>query len=373
MQNADVIVVGGGMFGSSIAYGLARLGQDVVVLDEGDNALRAARGNFGLVWVQSKGNGMQRYHEWSRESAMLWGDFAAELRDVADVDVAHRGGGGIELLLGDEELETRKRYIAEMQAQAEEIPYEGEIIGRREVEEMLPGVRLGQNVVGASFHPHDGDVNPLLMLRALHAAMQREGARYFTDHRVETVDYDGSTFVARTKHGDFTAPKFVLAAGHGAPRLGSMVGLDIPIRPQRGQVLITERMEPMFRMPMGSIRQTNEGTVQLGNSKEDVQFDESTTLDVTRRIAGRAVAIFPQLAGLRLIRTWGCIRVLTPDGAAVYDESETCPGAFVATSHSGVTLGAINARHVAAWIAKGETQPGFEKFSARRLDVQAAA
>jgi glycine/D-amino acid oxidase-like deaminating enzyme len=65
--------------------------------------------------------------------------------------------------------------------------------------------------------------------------------------------------------------------------------------------------------------------------------------------------------------------VLTPDGAAIYDESETHPGAFVATSHSGVTLAAINARHVARWIAAGETQPGFEKFSARRFDVQAAA
>ncbi|MPY75949.1 MAG: FAD-dependent oxidoreductase [Alphaproteobacteria bacterium] len=57
-ETADAIVVGGGMFGSAIAYGLVRAGLDVVVLDEGDNVLRAARGNFGLVWVQSKGLGM---------------------------------------------------------------------------------------------------------------------------------------------------------------------------------------------------------------------------------------------------------------------------------------------------------------------------
>jgi glycine/D-amino acid oxidase-like deaminating enzyme len=59
--------------------------------------------------------------------------------------------------------------------------------------------------------------------------------------------------------------------------------------------------------------------------------------------------------------------------AAIYDESQSHPGAYVATSHSGVTLAAINARHVARWITSGAMQPGFERFSARRFDVQAAA
>ena len=373
MQNADVIVVGGGLFGSAIGYGLALDGQKAVVLDEGDGALRAARGNFGLVWVQSKGLGVQRYQEWSRESAELFTDFADDLNDRTGIDVAYRGGGGVELLLGEEEVEERKRYIAQMQEQAGDVRYEGEIIGRADLQKMLPDIRLGRDLIAASYSPHDGDVNPLLLLRALHAAIPRVGGSYLTDHRVDSIDHDGNAFVAQTSRGPFTAPKIVLAAGHGAPRLGPMVGLSVPIVPQRGQVLITERVQARFPMPMGSIRQTNEGTMQLGNSKEDVGFDNGTTTDVTRRIATRAVRCFPQLASVRLVRTWGCIRVLTPDGAAIYDESESCPGAFVATSHSGVTLAAVNARHVANWIAGGQKQPGFEQFSARRFDVQAAA
>ncbi|MCG8547390.1 MAG: FAD-binding oxidoreductase [Alphaproteobacteria bacterium] len=373
MRSADVIVVGGGLFGSAIGYGLAQDGQQAVVLDEGDGALRAARGNFGLVWVQSKGLGVQRYQEWSRESADLFPDFADELRDLTGIDVAYRGGGGVDLLLGEAELEERKRYIAQMQQQAGAIRYEGEIIDRVEVQKMLPDIRLGPDLIGASYSPHDGDVNPLLLLRALHAAIPRVGGRYLTEHRVESIDHNGSAFVAQTTQGPIAAPKIVLAAGHGAPRLGPMVGLSVPIVPQRGQVLITERVRARFPMPMGSIRQTNEGTMQLGNSKEDVEFDSGTTTEVTRRIASRAVRCFPQLASVRLVRTWGCIRVLTPDGAAIYDESESNPGAYVATSHSGVTLAAVNARHVARWIAGGQKQPGFEEFSARRFDVQAAA
>src|SRR3546814_3550343 len=95
MQRAEIIVVGGGLFGPAIAYGLARSGINVALLDEGDEALRAARGNFGLVWVQSKGMGFQRYADWSRESAQLWTDFAAELEETTGIALAHRNRGGL--------------------------------------------------------------------------------------------------------------------------------------------------------------------------------------------------------------------------------------------------------------------------------------
>ena len=68
MQRYDAIVVGGGLVGSAIAYGLVRAGLKVTLLDEGDVALRAARGNFGLVWVQSKGDGAPDYQRWTRRS-----------------------------------------------------------------------------------------------------------------------------------------------------------------------------------------------------------------------------------------------------------------------------------------------------------------
>src|SRR5207249_4128728 len=68
----DVAVIGGGLVGSAIAYGLARLQRRVVLLDEGDVAFRAARGNFGLVWVQGKGLGLPRYGDWTQLSARRW-------------------------------------------------------------------------------------------------------------------------------------------------------------------------------------------------------------------------------------------------------------------------------------------------------------
>jgi glycine/D-amino acid oxidase-like deaminating enzyme len=370
MEISDVIVVGGGLFGPATAYGLRQHGLDTTVLDDGDDVLRAARGNFGLVWVQSKGMGMHRYHDWSRESANLYHDFTAELREYSGTDIAHRNDGGMHLLLGEAEREQRRREMDIMRQQAGADDYECEIIEREDVAKMLPGVRLGDDVVGASFSKHDGDVNPLKLLRAIHSSFRHMGGTYHPDSRVENIRHDGSVFIAETKNGSFAAPKIVLACGHGITKLAPMVGLETPIVPQRGQVLVTERAEPTLGMALGNIRQTDEGTVQIGNTEEEVEFDDGTTLSASQTMAKRAVKTFPQLAGLQLIRTWGCIRVLTPDKCAIYDESEEYPGAYVATSHSGVTLAAVNARHTAKWIATGETPPGFEEFSAKRFKTE---
>src|SRR3546814_13595958 len=81
----------------------------------------------------------------------------------------------------------------------------------------------------------------------------------------------------------------------------------------------------------------------------------------------------PALARLRLVRTWGALRVLPPDKFPIYEESAAYPGAYVATMHSGVTLAAVHARRLPEWILEGRTEDGFEAFATARFDVQAAA
>ena len=84
--------------------------------------------------------------------------------------------------------------------------------------------------------------------------------------------------------------------------------------------------------------------------------------------------MFPRLAPLNVVRTWAALRVMTQDGFPIYDQSSECPGAFVATCHSGVTLAAIHALTLAPLIAKGEwPAETFEAFSSRRFHVQKAA
>lgn len=152
-----------------------------------------------------------------------------------------------------------------------------------------------------------------------------------------------------------------------------MVGLSAPVRPERGHVIVTEKTAPFLKFPVGYIRQTDEGGVMIGDSFEDAGFDTTVRPGVTSTIAERAVRVFPLLGKLNVVRTWAALRVLSPDGFPIYEQSVTMPGAFVATCHSGVTLAANHALALAPHIAAGKLPEEFDVFSARRFDVPKAA
>src|SRR5258707_12349226 len=107
MRQFDAIVIGGGLVGAAIGYGLARAGLAVAMVDEGDVAFRASRGNFGLVWVQSKGLGAPHYQRWSRSSAAVWPALAAQLAEQTGLDIGLRQPGGVYFCLRDAEMERR--------------------------------------------------------------------------------------------------------------------------------------------------------------------------------------------------------------------------------------------------------------------------
>jgi len=368
----DVAVIGGGLVGSALAWGLARAGQRVAVLDEGDVAYRASRGNFALVWVQSKGLGMPQYAHWSARSADAWSGFADTLKAQTGIDVSYERPGGFHLVLSQREYDTRKSLLERLYAQPGLDGFDYAMLDHAEVKRRIP--HIGPEVVGASYSTRDGHCNSLRLFRALNAGMQQHGATYLSDHIVERLDYAGREFRLGTKHGEIRAGKVVLAAGIGNARLGPMVGLHVPVRPQRGQLIVTEKTAPFLRYPVATVRQTDEGGVMLGDSQEEAGFDPTVGTPVIAVLADRALRMFPQLGSLNIVRTWAALRVMTQDGFPIYEQSASCPGAFVATCHSGVTLAANHALVVAPCIAQGALpRDTFGVFSARRFDVQVAA
>ena len=367
----DIAVVGGGIVGSAIAYGLAQRGRRVTVLDEGDRAQRASRTNFGLVWVQSKGDGMPAYMRWTRRAANLWPAFATRLKEETGIDTEYRKPGGVMYCLGEEGLAERRAKVEKLRAQAD--IYGTEMLDRAQLDALMPAARFGPDVAGASYCAHDGHVSPLRLLYALHAAMDQIGVQYRPESPVPSLSYRAGRFLIATPRGPLEAERLVLAAGHGTPMLAAQVGLHVQLVAERGQLLVTERMRPFLPLPGSGIRQTEDGTVMIGTSKENTQFDDRTTVAVGSRMASNALRILPELAGVKINRSWAGIRVLTPDGCPVYAESATCPGAFVALCHSGVTLAAVHAGDFAEVIAAGRLPDSMNDFHPRRFDVPAAA
>src|SRR5437588_327141 len=129
-HEADVAVIGGGLVGAAIAWGLVRAGRKVVVLDEGDVAFRASRGNFALVWVQGKGLGMPEYALWTRRSSDQWAAFAASLKQQTGLDVKFQRPGGFHLCLSERELENRANALNRLHNQPAMAKHDYEMLDR---------------------------------------------------------------------------------------------------------------------------------------------------------------------------------------------------------------------------------------------------
>jgi len=364
----SVIIVGGGVVGLSIAYGLLKKGENVIVLDGADTESRASHGNFGLVWVQGKGGAQApHYAAWSRQSSELWEGFAQDLFDDSGVDVSLSQSGGIEYFTDEAELADYSDRLTSLRSSLHnEYPFD--ILDRNTLKNYVP--EIGKKVVGGVFTNMDGHVNPLNLLRALSIAVRKGGGKVQTGVQVIDFQSQGDSCTAVLADGSKVAgDKLVLAAGLGALKLGQKLGFKVPVRPQQGQVLITEKLPFFLRYPSGTLRQVNEGGVQIGATKAEVGHNDNEDIPTIAKLAKHATDIFPHLGNVQLVRSWAALRIMSPDGLPIYQRSEDVPCATYVTCHSGITLSAIHARLIPDWILESNTAPDVSLFSESRFYV----
>ncbi len=365
-MTSDYAIIGGGIVGLSTAWGLLKRGLRVTVLDGDDGSFRASRGNFGLVWVQSKGMDQPRYAQWSQESAAAWAGFAAELNDATGHDLGLEQKGGYDFHFSEETLEaTVAKYEILKEKLGGNYPYE--VLGHNALRREEPAI--GPKVVGAILHHQDGHANPLKLLQALADDVRRLGGVILNGKQVVSVDKT-DLFCIKCEDGtEVRSRKTILSAGLGAMSLGPMLGFKAPIRPQRGQVMITEKLPKLINRPSLIARQVDEGGIQIGATNEEVGLDDHVTQPGLSGLAAEAIAAFPALAKAQLVRSWGALRILSPDGLPIYQESSEMPGAYLVTCHSGITLAAAHARFLPDWLEGAGAAPNLEVFSEDRFSV----
>ncbi|MEQ8831486.1 MAG: FAD-dependent oxidoreductase [Alphaproteobacteria bacterium] len=363
-MESDYAIIGGGVVGLSVAWGLLKRGLSVTVLDGDDGSFRASRGNFGLVWVQSKGMNQPRYARWSQQSAGAWAEYAAELADATGRDIGLRQEGGYDLHFSEEELQdTVAKYEELKRKLGGDYPYE--VLGSNALRREEPNI--GPSVVGAILHHQDGHANPLRLLRALAQDVRTLGGTVLTGKHVTDVDRKDLFRITCSDGTEIRSRKTVLSAGLGAIELGPLMGFRAPVRPQRGQVLITEKMPKIMNRPSLIARQVDEGGIQIGATNEEVGLDNGVTPAGLSRLAAEAVRAYPILARANLVRSWGALRILSPDGLPIYQESPEMPNAFLVTCHSGITLSAAHARFLPDWLEKTSAAPDLEVFGEDRF------
>lgn len=371
-RTQKITIIGGGLVGLSVALSLLKAGQRVRVLDGADGDARASQGNFGLIWGQGKGWNFAPYANWTFDALTAWPAFAQQLRELSGIDVALDQSGGYEFFTDPTAMDSFK---AELVQQASHL-------GNRACYETLSGddlrhemTGIGSDVVGASFSPRDGHVNPLRLLRALRCSVQTMGGHVRLGATVSSIrPQPRGGFALTLAEGEaFYTEQVVLCAGLGAASLARDLGFITQVRPQLGELLITEKLSDRLPFLSSTIRQVDEGGVQIGGTKADAGLDDRESLRVMSDLARHAVTVFPALADVRVVRAWGALRVMSPDGYPVYAKSAAHPGAFLVSCHSGVTLAPLHASVLADWILNTSPTPDLEAFDERRFALSYAA
>ncbi len=197
---------------------------------------------------------------------------------------------------------------------------------------------LASDVKGAAFTPNDGAVNPFRLVAAYRRAAERRGARFAFHSKVMSIQRDNGRFSIASASGTYTARAVVLACGAWTADVGQLLGLKVPIEPIRGQVLVTELLEPVMTRTLGVMRQTARGEILIGNSKEHVGLDWDTSIEVINDTANLGIRYAPALTNVRIIRAFAGVRPVPVDDLPILGVVPGHKNLYIAVTHSAVTM-----------------------------------
>lgn len=337
LEKADIVIIGGGVMGCAIACNLAKEGLKPVVIEKSDIGSEASGSNGGGV-RQSARN--LKEMPLAIESIRMYGHLHEEL----DMDVEYVRGGNLRLCTSEEELETMRKSIESQKA----VGLELKMLDRKQVLEINPHV--GEKVIGASYCPTDGHVNPFLVTYGFFKKAKSLGARFYTHEEAKEIRLQKSRVTAVvTDKNTFETDLVVDAAGIAGRKVANMVGLDLPMRPIFSEALITEAYPPLFKQMVGHAkglfygRQTVHGSFFWGGfvGTEQFIYREGKPLFhyIGPTISQMVVDFFPVLKDLNVIRMWSGLIAQMSDAIPVLGFTEEVPGFVFATGFSGHGFG----------------------------------
>jgi len=268
------------------------------------------------------------------------------------------------------------------------------MIGIAEALKLEP--QINPKLPGCLYTNSGGKVHPIFMTFAFAKAAKRLGTDYMNETSVTAIIKEGDRVTGvKTSKGDFYADKVAICAGSWSAEVGDMAGFTIPIRPRKGQILITEPVGPFLRCTVQcaqyymikhrpetikdefvlrtgsslSFAQTDDGGLTIGATRELVGFDRENTLEAFEAVARRALIFFPALQDVHIIRSFAGLRPYTPDGLPMIGKANTVPGLYLACGHEGdgIALAPITGKLLAEVLADGRSSFPLEPFDPNRF------
>ncbi len=362
----DVVVVGAGVQGSSVALRLAQAGRKVAVLERAVPGAEASSAAGGILSPGVEAVELGPFHALCRASLERYPAFAGEVEALSGMSVGFRALGTLEIALD----ETHAKVLA---ARAERLlrnHLRVEVLDEAGVRRLEPAVSPESR--GALFFPDEASLDPRLLARAVYVAAARAGATFVTGQVKRIVSDGGRVTGVDHDTGRIEAEQVVLAAGswsllvegHGLP--------PGAVRPVRGQVAIFDTRPPLLSRVVfsghGYLVPRADGRVLCGSTMEEVGFEKAVTAGGLRQVLSIAIEIAPALERAPVIETWSNFRPASPDGEPILGAG-TVPGLFYATGHTrnGILLAPITADAIAAAVLGRPPPVDLAPFSPARL------
>ncbi|MBI3456255.1 MAG: FAD-binding oxidoreductase [Candidatus Rokubacteria bacterium] len=348
VQEASVVVVGGGIWGCSIAYHLARAGvTDVVVLERRELACGNTPQAAGLVGQLRSTELMCRSIQEVVRRLLAWEREHGE-------ECGFRQVGSFKLALTDARVRELEHHVAQARAWGLEV----EPVSPKAAQAWVPFLRPDA-IKGAAWIPRDGYVEPYTLAMAIARAARKLGVRFETQRAVTAITVDrGGVRGVETPGGSLTAPRVIFAAGPWVERVGEALGLAFDTVPLRHQHWTTAPMAavprdlPVVRIPDASVYIRPEvGGLMLGGFEArpkafrmadlpltfEIEHTEKD-LGVLEELGAGLTEIFPLLGSAPVLKGCAGLPTFTPDGQYLLGEAPTVPGLYVAAGCNAIGI-----------------------------------
>jgi len=381
--STEILIIGGGITGTSTAYFLTQAGHNVTLLERNELASEASGLNAGTLWQIGLGASPDLSSTLSMGGLELFKMLQFEL----GYDIEFRQLGALKAIQTEEQLDFLQKEAQQLKSQG----YSLEILTIRNAKSIEP--ELSQELFGCLHYPLGGSANPVKTTQAFASAAQQRGARILTNHEVSTIEYlDNGTYKIVTNKAIFQTQTLVLAAGPWCRSIGSMLGLHIPVFPVRGQMWSTGSVSPRLFHAIGAAesthfwhnnpysdkdtplelthrgdvrltrhlygRQTRDGEIIFGG---DRQLSNSKTPDEAGIEVNRnhVIEIFPFLRQFPIKRTWAGLMPFTQNLDPIIGKITQHENLYIVTglSSSGFEQGPMSGKLLAEYIHNGKASP----------------
>lgn len=342
------MVIGAGVVGAACAFYAARAGLSVAVVDRGPVAGGTTGAGEGNLLLSDKEPGPEL--ELAKFSALLWRELAAELGEAFEYEPK----GGLVVAADPAGQQALAAFAAKQRAAG--------VTAHEVSADRLPEYEphLAPGMAGGFHYPEDAQVQPALAAAHLLRAAVRAGAALHLDERVTALltGPGGAVRGVRTGRRELAAGAVVNAAGTWGGQIARLAGVELPVLPRRGFVLVTEPLPKVVRHKVyaadyvadvasgsaalqssGVVEGTPSGTVLIGASRERVGFDRTLSVPAVGRLARQAAALFPFLTDVRVLRAYRGFRPYLPDHLPAIGADPRAPGLLHACGHEGAGIG----------------------------------